>query len=253
MIEIHRLRYYYFFSLSSPTTVHQFYTNPTRRSPTLLTLLLYYQAGLYRIIDDINILKRLLYFSSFNFSCKDFSPGFAPLLSSTALLRFYTFPTRLNVMLLILFSSYQNSLNHFIDGIDILNGILCFSGFNFSGKDFSPGPVFFPPSRISSTSDFNFSCKDFSLGFAFLLPPISANQFQSSSTWLSVILLTLLSNYLGGFNFNCKDFHPCPTSILLSIAPQQFHTKGFDFCCKDFSPGPTFSSSLIPLLLLTFF
>ena len=237
-------------SVSLPS-VHQFYANPTGRSPTLLTLLANYQAGPYRIIDDINILKRSSYFSGLNFSCKDFSPGFAPLLPSTALRRFYTFPTRLNVTLLTLFTSYQNRLNHSIDDINIIKGILRFSGFNFSCKDFSPGPVLFPPSHISLTSDFNFNCNDLSLGFASLLSSISVNQFHTITTWLSVILLTLLSNYLGGFNF--KDFHPGPTSILLSIAPQQFHTKGFDFYCKDFSPGHTFPFSRIPPLLLTLY
>ena len=105
-------------------------------------------------------------------------------------------------MLLTLFSNYQNSLNHPIDDIDILKWILCFSGFNFSGKDFSPGSALFPPFHISSTSDFNFSCKDFSLGFVSLLSSIAANQFHTSSTRLSITLLTLSSNYLGGFNFN---------------------------------------------------
>ena len=94
----------------------------------LLTLLSNYQAGLYRIIDDIDIHKRMLYFSGFNFSCKDFSPGF---------------PARLSVMLLTLLSNYQISLNHYIDDIDILKWILYFSGFNFSCKDFSPGSASF--------------------------------------------------------------------------------------------------------------
>ena len=126
------------------------------------------------------------------------------------------------------------------------------SGFKPSCKDFSPGSASLISSTIahqfhtSSTSDLNFSCKDFSPGFASLLSSIAANQFLTSSTRLSAILLTVLSNYLGGFNFNCKDFLRGSTSILSSTAPHQFHTNGFDFCCKESSTSLAVSSSLIP-------
>jgi hypothetical protein len=128
-----------------------------------------------------------------------------------------------------------------------------FCGVNSNCKDFSPGSALFPSLHISPTSDFNFSCKDSPLEFASRLSLIPANQLHTSLTWLSVILLTLSSNYLDGFNFNCKDFVPDPISISSSIVPQQFQTNGLDFCCKDFSPGLSFSSSLVPPLLLALY
>ena len=52
-----------FLPLSSPTTGLQFYTNPTRLSPTLSTLLSNYQGSLNRTIDVLDILKWISYFS----------------------------------------------------------------------------------------------------------------------------------------------------------------------------------------------
>jgi hypothetical protein len=292
-----------FLSPSSTTTVHQIYTNPkwilhssgfkfsykdfspsARPRTMILTQLFNYQGVLNCSFEDIDIPKQILYLSGFNMRCKDFSPGSLPLSSPTTGLQlytsaavykcytnpssgfnlsckdfssgflplslpttvhqFYTNPTRSCPTLQTLYlSGFIMSCKDFSPG---------FSSVNFNCKDFSPGSAPFPPLHISPTSDFNFSCKDFSLGFAslWLLIP---NQFYTSSAWFSAILSTLLSNYLGDANFNCKDFFPDPISIPSSIAPQQFHTNGFNFCCKDFSPGLSFSSSLVPPLLLTLY
>jgi hypothetical protein len=216
---------------SSPTTGPLLYTNSTKLSPMLQTLSANYQDSSSFTTDDVDILKWTLHSSGFKFSYKDFSPSARPRTTISTLL-----------------SNYQGVLNRSIEDIDIPKRILYLNGFNmsskdfspgFSGdnfncKDFSPGSALFPLLHISPTSDFNFSCKDFSLGFASL----PANQFYTSSKWLSAILSTLLSNYLSGFN--CKDFFPDPICILPSIAPQQFHTNGFNFCCKDFSPVPPY-------------
>jgi hypothetical protein len=214
-----------------------------------MTPLVNYQISSSYTTDDVDILKWILYSNGFKLNYKDFSPSARP-----------------RTMISTQLFNYQGVLNRSIEDIDIPKQILYLSGFNmsckdfspgFSGvnfncKDFSPGSAPFPPLHISPTSDFNFSCKDFSLGFAslWLLIP---NQFYTSSAWFSAILSTLLSNYLGDANFNCKDFFPDPISIPSSIAPQQFHTNGFNFCCKDFSPGLSFSSSLVPPLLLTLY
>ena len=298
-------------SLSSPTTGLQFYTNPTGLSPKLPTLLSNYQGSLNRSIDVFDILKWISYFSGFNLigenfppgsaslsslaaahkcytsstsgfnlSCKDFSPDFLSPSSPTTVHQFYTNPTRPSPILLTLLANYQSSSSYTSDDVDILEWILypsglelsykrilylsdfntsCkdfspgFNGVNFNYKDFSPGSALFPSLHISPTSDFNFSCKDSPLEFASRLSLIPANQLHTSLTWLSVILWTLSSNYLDGFNFNCKDFVPDHISISSSIVPQQFQTNGLDFCCKDFSPGLSFSSSLVPPLLLALY
>jgi hypothetical protein len=309
-------------SLSSPTTGLQFYTNPTRLSPKLPTLLSNHQGSLNRSIDVLDILKWILYFSGFNLigenfspgsaslfasaaahegytnsssgfnlSCKDFSSGFLSLSSPTTssssystdhvdILKWILYSssfkcsykdfspsTRPSTMIPTLSLNYQGVLNCAIEDTDIPKRILypsdfntsCkdfspgFSGVNFNCKDFSPGSALLPSLLTSPTSDFNFSCKVFPLGFASLLSLIPANQLHTSLTWISVILLTLSSNYLAGFNFTCKDFFPDTISICSSTAPQQSQTNGRGFCCKDFSPGLSFSSSLVPPLLLTLY
>jgi len=229
-----------FLSLSSPTTVHQFYTNPTRHSPTPSTLLANQQSNSSYTIDVLDILKWILYSSGFT-SYKDFSPSARP--SSTGVLNCVI--EAIDIPRRIIYPSGLNmSCKDFSPG---------FSGVNFNCKDFFTGFALFPPLHICPTSDFNLSYKDFPPGLASLLSLIPTNQPHTSLTWLSVILLTLLSNYLDGSNFNCKDFFPDPISIFSSIALQQFQTNGFDFCCKDFSPGLSFSSSLVPPLLLTLY
>ena len=205
----------------------------------LLTLLSNFQAGLYYIINDIDTPNRMLYFSGFNFSYKDFSPGF---------------PARLSVMLPTLLSNYQINLNHSIDDFDTLKWILYFSGFNFSCKDFSPRSASFPLPALEHQLYT-------SLGPAPLplLPPTLLRLLQSSPARPSTTTMTLLLKYqirlngsiddidipkrilfLSGFKPRCKDFSPGSASFLSSIIAHQFHISSpsdFIFSCKDFSPG----------------
>jgi len=142
--------------------VHQFYTNPTQLSSTLLTLLANYQNSSNYTTDDVDILKWILYSSGIKFSYKDFSPSARP--STTVLTLLLNYQGSLNRsiedMWIMYFSGFNLSCKDFSPG---------FSGVNLSCKDFAPGSARFPPLHISLTSDFNFSCKDFSLGFASLL------------------------------------------------------------------------------------
>ena len=65
---------------STEAPVDQFHTSPMK--PDFSALLSHYRSSLNSLSDAIHILKLILYCSNFNFSCKDFYPGFASFLSS---------------------------------------------------------------------------------------------------------------------------------------------------------------------------
>ena len=129
-----------------------------------------------RSIEDIDILKRFLYFSGFNFSDKDSSPGFVSLpysiaahQSHTSLMKtrvmlstlsfhdrdnaedpayqFHTSPMKTEVRALS--SHYWSSLSYSFHAKHILKLILYCSYFNFSCKDLFPG---FPSLPLSASA-----------------------------------------------------------------------------------------------------
>ena len=157
-----------------------------------------------RTIDDIDILKWILYFSGFNLICEDFSPRSASILSSTAAQKFHTSSTRFSIMLLTLLSNYQAGLYRIIDDIDIHKRMLYFSGFNFSCKDFSPGF----PARLS----------------VMLLTLLSNYQISLNHSIDDIDTLKWIL-YFSGFNFSCKNFFPGTASFPLPALEHQLYTS----------------------------
>jgi len=216
-----------FLPLSSSTTGLQFYTNPTRLSPTLSTLLPNYQGSLNRTIDVLDILKWILYFSGFNLIGENVSPVSAFLFSSAAAHKCYTSST---------------------------------SGFNLSCKDFSPGflspsptttvhQLYTNPKWILHPSGFKFSYKDFSPSARPMIPTPLFNYQGVLNCSIEDIDIPKQTLYLSGLNMRCKDFSPgflplsSPTTglqLYTSAAVHKCYTSsisGFNLSCKDFSFG----------------